>query len=441
MIKDLLSLCEDLTFDDLPADVVSQAKMCLLDWLGVTLAGMSHPTASILLETIQQLGGNQQASVLGSPIKTSVYNAALVNGTASHVLDFDDTLLSALMHPSVNVLPAVLACGEWRNADGRQFLLSYLIGFEVEARISMAMGAAHYDAGWHSTATMGRFGAAAAVAKMFGLSGKQTANALGLAGTQSAGLRKVFGTMGKSFHPGKAAADGLFCALLAEHDFTCSEDILSGEKGLGAVFSTDFNPQRGLRGLGQSYTIMDISIKPFASCLYTHPTIDGIIHLRNRHEIQPDQVKRIRCRVSKFCSDAACQTNPETGLAGKFSTYYCAALALVKGKAGEHEFNDECLGDAEIHSIMDRVSVDMATGLTDSEAEVSIELNDGRVLEHTVRFPLGSPANPLSAARIQQKFRDLVDPILSRESIDLLLDKVERFESIPEVAELPLLMA
>ncbi len=436
MMKDLLDFHERLKFDDIPIEVVAQAKRCFLDWVGVTLGAMSHPATKLMMETLLEFGGFEQASVLGTSVRTSVHHAALINGTASHVLDYDDTHLGALMHPSVTIIPAILALGESRNVSGRQFLLSYLAGFEIETRISMAMGSMHYDAGWHATATMGRFGAAAASAKLLGLDGKQTANALGLAGTQASGIRKVFGTMTKSFHPGKAAADGLLSALLAAKGFTCSEDILSGEKGLGALLSSDYNPARALDGLGRSYNIMGISIKPFASCLYTHPTIDGLIYLRGKFALTPGRVKRILCKVSGFCVDAACQKNPQTGLAAKFSTYYCAALAVADGKAGESGFAQARVHDPLLRELMDRVEVEAKPGLSDSEAEILVELTDGRTLEHKVPFPLGHPAKPLTDTDVEEKFRDLVCDLLDPRQIGTVLGEVQRLDEMSDIARL-----
>jgi 2-methylcitrate dehydratase PrpD len=201
MIDRLITYALNLSYEEIPDQVIAQAKRCFIDWVGAALGSYGEAVRSILMETIQELGGREQASIIGVPVKTSVYNAALVNGAMSHVLDYDDTHLAALLHPSVTVLPAVLAYGEWKGIDGKDFLLSYVIGVEFVTRISMAMGADHYDAGWHATATMGRFGAAAAISKLAGLKKKQFANALGLAGTQASGIRKVFGTMTKAFHP------------------------------------------------------------------------------------------------------------------------------------------------------------------------------------------------------------------------------------------------
>jgi len=436
MIDHLLDFCEKLSYEDIPEDVVAQSKRCLLDWVGVTLGGMAHPAIKILKDAAVEFGGNPHATILGTSIRTSMYQAAFVNGTASHVLDFDDTHLGALMHPSVTVIPAALSFGESRRVNGREFLSAYLAGFEVETRISMAMGASHYDAGWHATASMGRFGAAAAVARLAGLRREQAAMALGLAGTQASGLRKVFGTMSKPFHAGKAAADGLLSAILAGKGFTCSSDILTGEKGLGRIFSEDYKPERGLAGLGESFSILGVSIKPFASCLYTHPTIDGVIQLRNRYDIRPEQVKRIRCRVSKFCVDSACQTDPREELACKFSTYYCAAVAISEGKAGAPEFRPDRIFTPEYRSLMQRVTIEKAQDLTDDQAEVAIELTDGRILERKVDYPLGDPRNPLSDSDVEKKFRDLCGVLLPPERLDAIVEKVMNFESVGQVGEL-----
>lgn len=436
MIGPLLEFCEQLTFDCLPREVVAQAKRCLLDWVGVTLGARNEKAFAVLTRTIAEFGGNPQASIMGTGLKTSLYNAALANGTASHLLDYDDTHLEALMHPSVSVFPAVLAVGEARKCSGRQALLAYLAGFEVGTRISMAMGVSHYDAGWHSTATMGRFGAAAAVAKLAGLSRGQAATALGLAGTQASGLRKVFGTMAKSFHAGKAAADGLLSALLAESDFTGSSDILTGDKGLGRLFSADYRPDRGLAGLGQTFIIMGVSIKPFASCLYTHPTIDGVIELRNRHDIRPENVERIHCGVSKFCVDTACQTDPKDELACKFSTYYCAALALAEGKAGERDFHIDKVFKPEYRKLMQRVTVEHNPAFTDGQAEVVIKLTDGRTVSQKVDCPLGAPLKPLSDSDLEKKFRDLCGDSVASGRMDAIVETVMNFESTGQVSEL-----
>lgn len=436
MIERLLSFLLDTSFEDLPPEIILQAKRCMVDWIGVTLGGLHHSSISILIQTVKELGGRRQATILGTPIKTSVLHAALVNGAMSHVLDFDDTHLRALMHPSAPLLPALLAYGEWRKVNGKDILLAFVLGFEIETRISMAMGTSHYNAGWHSTATMGRFGAATGVGKMAGLDRQKMAYALGLAGTQASGIRRVFGTMTKSFHPGKAASDGLLSVLLAQKGYTSPTDILEGEKGLGSLFSSDFDPQRGLEGLGKSYTIMGASFKPYASCLYTHPAIDGVIHLRNQLQIKPLDVEAIHCSVSKFCFDAACIRDPQTGLEGKFSTPYCVSLALIEGRAGEDLFRDEVVKDQAIRDVMKRVQVEEKSELSDKEAEITIWLHDSRTMKHKVDYPLGDPENPLPDQKLDEKARSLLESIFEKERVEAVLKKLWDLESIENIEEL-----
>jgi len=436
----LLTFLMDTTFKDIPPEVIYQGKRCLIDWIGVTLGGLRYPSTSILIDTVKELGGEKQAAILGTSVRTSVVNAALVNGAMSHVLDFDDTHLPALMHPSAPLIPALFAYGEWKKVNGKGFLVSFVLGFEMETRISLAMGASHYDAGWHSTATMGRFGAAAGVGRMARLKRHEMACALGLAGTQASGVRSVFGTMTKSFHPGKAAADGLLSVLLAQRGYTSPTNILEGEKGLASLFSKDFNPLRGLEGLRKFYTIMGVSFKPFASCLYTHPAVDGVIRLRNEHRLKPEDVDSIQCRVSKFCVDAACKANPQTGLEGKFSTPYCIAIALIEGRAGEDLFQDGMTRNPAIKAMMRKVRVEERKELSDKQAEIVMRLRGGKTLKHKVEHPLGDPENPLSDEFLEEKARALLRPTMPKERIDTLLQQLWSFESLENMGELTRLL-
>jgi 2-methylcitrate dehydratase PrpD len=245
--------------------------------------------------------------------------------------------------------------------------------------------------------------------------------------------------MTKSFHPGKAAADGLLSVLLAQRGYTSAGDILEDGKGLGNILSSDFNSQRGLRDLGAAYTLRGTSIKPFASCLYTHPTIDAVIRLRNDHGITPEAVDGIRCGISKFCKDAANQKHPQTGLAAKFSVTFCAALALLEGKAGESLFQDAATRNPQLLDMMCRVEVEEIPGLKDSEARVTITLRNGQRLEQHVQHPLGSPAHPLSDDQVEEKARDLLAIAFDREKAGIIIDKLwllEKVESISEITSL-----
>jgi len=407
----------------------------------VTIGGRSHPSSWILMNLVQELGGKEQATVFGTSHKTSILNAALVNGAMSHVLDFDDTHLPALMHPSAPVLPALFALGEYEGVSGEDFLLAFLMGFEAETRISRCMGASHYDVGWHSTATMGRFGAAAGAAKLAKLSKEQIAFALGLAGTQASGIRKVFGTMTKSFHPGKAAFDGLLSALLAQKGYTCSDNILEGPKGLGNILSPQFDVTKGVRDLGKKYMIMDLTCKPCASCLYTPPTIDAVVNQRCQHRLKADAVKKVSVNVAKFCFDAANIQNPRTGLEGKFSVAFCAAIALLEGQAGEDVFTDARVKDGVTAEMLNKISVEKKDDLGEQEAEVSVALANGEVFKTKTEKPLGSPENPISDRALEEKAAILLRPTFSEGQIEKIVKKIRTLETIENLTELPDLFA
>jgi 2-methylcitrate dehydratase PrpD len=438
-MRNFIQFLQKARYDRMKPEIIHQAKRCLLDWSGVSIGGLESQAVKILIKTVRSLGGNEQASIYGTRIRTSVFNAALVHGTMSHILDYDDAHLGSLMHPSVPVIPALLAYGEWKKASGRQFLLSLILGIEAETRISMAMGAAHYEKGWHSTATVGRFGAAAGVGKMACLSPIGMAYAMGIAGTQSSGLRMAFGTMTKSFHPGKAAADGLLAVLLAKQGYTAPENIIEGEQGLGSLLSTDFNYERGFKGLGKDYNIMGISFKPYASCLYTHPVIYGISQLKKEYQITPEDVKKIDCQVSRFCYDAACKKQPQTGLAAKFSSYYCAAIALCEGRAGNDLFRDECLKIEKYLQCMARVNIALNPSLTESEAKIAIYLNNGQCFSYHVEHSLGDPWNPLDDQSLERKARDLLRVKYSHKQIDKIIKVIWNFDSVQNISEFAVL--
>lgn len=436
MFQKLLHFISDTAFEDLPFEVIDQAKRCVLDWVGVTVGGVAHPASAILIDLVKDLGGKDQASIFGTSLRSSMMNAALVNGAMSHVLDFDDTHLAALMHPSAPLLPAIFAFGEHEGTGGKDFLTAFVLGFETETRISLSMGASHYDRGWHSTATMGRFGAAAGVSKLMKLDVEKMSFAIGLAGTQASGIRKVFGSMAKSFHPGKAAFDGLLSALLAQRGYTSPENILEGERGLGSLLTGDFQMSRGLEGLGSRYLLGGLSFKPYASCLYTHPTIDAVIQLRNKHRIEPQEVVDISCRVAKFCYDAACIHAPQTGLEGKFSTAYCIAVTLREGRADESLFKDDMVKDPFITEIMKKIRIKQDAGLSDKESEITIRLRNGKELNTRVWSPLGNPENPLPNRALEEKAKSLMAMIFSEEKIDQIFQKIWNLESLDNISEL-----
>jgi len=426
----------ETSYRSFPKDVIHQGKRCFLDLLGVALGGSKQPLSQILVKTVKEVGGKPQATVWGHGLKTSVMNAALVNGAMAHALDYDDTHTGSLGHPSAPMIPAVLGLAEWKGLSGKSALEAYILGFEVETRIGMGMGPKHYDRGWHATSTYGRFGAAVAAGKLLGLNLEQMKQAMGLAGTQAAGLRLVFGTMSKPFHPGKSAFDGVLSALLAQRGFTCAPNIIEGKKGYFEALGDDSRLEPMVKDLGKKYEVLKNTFKPYAACLLTHPTIDAIIELRNKYNLQPGNVSEIQCEVAKFCLDSAGQVEPKTGLAGKFSTYYCAALALAEGVAGEDMFTDKRVLDPQMVALRKRVKAKIIPGYKDTEARVTITTKEGQKYSSYVDTPKGDPRNPPSDQELENKFRSLAPFALPKTKIDRLVKTLWNLEKVENIRQL-----
>ena len=426
----------ETSYRSFPKPVVHQAKRCFLDLLGVALGGSQQPLGKILVKVAKDFGGKPQATILGHGLKTSVMNAALINGAMAHALDYDDTHIGSMGHPSAPVVPAVLAVAEWKGLSGKSALEAFLLGFEVETRIGMGMGPKHYDRGWHNTSTYGRFGAAVAAGKLLGLSLGEMKQAMGLAGTQAAGLRLVFGTMTKPFHPGKSAFDGVLSAILAQRGFTCAPNILEGKKGFVEALGDHSKLEPMVKNLGKTYQVLKDTFKPYAACLLTHPTIDAIIDMRSKYDLRPEDVGNIQCDVARFCLDSAGQIEPKTGLAGKFSTYYCAALALAEGVAGEDMFTDRKVLDPKMVALRKKVKARIVPRFKDTEARVTITTKAGKKYSAYVDRPKGDPRNPPTDRELEDKFRSLAAFVLPQRKIDSLVKTIWRLERVPNIREL-----
>jgi len=426
----------NMSYRSFPKEVIHQGKRCFLDLIGTTLGGAKQPLGRILVKTAREFGGKPQATIIGYGLKTSILNAALINGATAHALDFDDTHIASIIHPSAPVIPAVLAVAEWKGLSGKAALEAFILGYEVETRIGLGMGKKHYDRGWHNTASCGRFGAAAAAGKLLGLDLEQMKMALGMAGTQASGLRLVFGTMTKPFHPGKSAFDGLLSALLVQRGFTCAPNLIEGPKGYVEVLGVDSQLEPMVKDLGKKYEVLNNTFKPYAACLMTHPTIDAILEMREKYRLKPEDVKSIDCEVAKFCLDAAGQTEPKTALAGKFSTYYCAALALAEGAAGEDLFTDKKVLDPKLVALRKKVKAKVVPRYKDTEAKVSITTKAGKRYTAFVNAPKGDPRNPPTDRELEEKFRTLAAFVLPQAKIDRLVKAIWGLDKLGDLRQL-----
>ncbi len=402
-------------FDDLPDAVRMEAARSLLNWMAVAVGGSRHEAVEIALAAVAPFAGPAQATIFGRTERLDIMHAALLNGISSHVFDFDDTDLTTAVHPSAPVVPVLLALAEYRPVSGRDFVNALVLGFEAECRIARAVTPTMQAIGWHATGCAGVFGAAVAAGKVLGLDETRMCHAIGLAATQPVGIREMFGSMTKSFHPGRAAQNGLLAALLAEKGYTSSLKGLEATRGWGNVLSTARDFGIVTDGLGTHYEISRNSYKPYACGLVVHPVIDGCIQLREENKLAAGMIDRIDLVVHPIVLELTANRTPRTGLEGKFSVYYAAAIGIVAGRAGEPEFSETLVRDPVVTELRDRVDTTVDPALGQDQARVTITLRDGRVLERFVEHAVGSMENPMTDARLDAKFAELAAGILPEE--------------------------
>ncbi len=423
-------------YEDLPAPVRKEATRTLLNWAGCAIGGSRHETLDIAIAALTPFAGPGQATVLGRKEKLNVMHAALMNGISSHIFDYDDTHLRTIIHPGGPVASAILAYAEYKPVSGRDFLNALVLGTEVECRIGNAVYPTHYDIGWHITGTTGVFGAAAAVGKLLGLNEQQMVWAIGLAATQPVGLKEMFGTMTKSFHPGRAAQNGLTSAFLAARNFTSSNQAIEAKEGWANAVSTARNYAEITDNLSKTYEISINTYKPFACGIVIHPTLDACIQLRNENKLTANQIDRVELRVNRLVEILTGKKTPQTGLEGKFSVYHAAAAAIVKGAAGEKQFSDALVRDPEIIALRDRITTIVDPAISAEKVRVTITLKDGRKLEKSIENAIGSTKNPMTDKMLEAKFSDLADGVMPAAQARKVMDLCWGVEKLTGAAEI-----
>lgn len=446
LTEEIANFIVEISYEQLPAAVINAGKIAILDCVGVTLAAGEETSGKIVSEYVRDVG-RPEAGVIGEGFKTSVDQAAWVNGTKAHALDYDDYFTPAQLtpyHPTVAILPAVLAVGEKYHASGKEALLSYITGFEVLAKIAVACGKQHYEVGWHTTSNLGSIGAAAAIAKMLDLSQEKTRMALGIASSLAGGLRKNFGTMTKPLHAGNAARNGVVAAMLAQAGFTADKhildsplgfcEVLAGEVGYGMAKTTQ-EPRK------EFYIVSPgMALKPYPSCAYTHWAIDATLELKRETVTDPNNIVEVECRTSSGLPRLLIHSHPATALEAKFSLEFCIAIALIEGEVSLKQFSDEKVKDSAVQELMEKINYvyppEMGSGLVDLRGEVAVRLQNGKVYSHRVDIAKGAPKNPLNKDEINIKYRDCVRLALSPEDTDRSLDLISSLESVSNIVEL-----
>ncbi|MEO8441078.1 MAG: MmgE/PrpD family protein [Betaproteobacteria bacterium] len=420
---------------DIPAAALHEATRSLVNWVGCAVGGSTHPGVEKAVAALLPFAAGNQCTLLGRRERTDALHASLINGLSAHVLDFDDTHLRTLLHPSVPVASALLALGERQPLSGRDFLLAFIVGVEIECRIANAIWFAH-NSHWYITGTAGVFGAAAAAARVLGLDEDRTTHALGIACAQAAGTREMAGTMTKAFIHGRAAQNGLLAALLAQQGFTAAETSLEGPHGFANVLAPERDLAAITAGLGTTYEIVQNSYKPFACGVVAHPVIDACIQLRNEHQLRPADIEGVALRVNPRALELAGIEAPVNGLKSKWSIYHSAAIALVDGAAGEHQYTDARVNDRIVRDLRGRITATVDTQLQEIAAKVAVTLRDGRVLAKHVERVTGSAENPMSNNSLEDKVRALAHGILTEERTAALIATCWSVGELNDIAEL-----
>ncbi|MGY4154560.1 2-methylcitrate dehydratase PrpD [Bradyrhizobium sp. USDA 4461] len=423
-------------YDDLPANVRKEGVRTLLNWVGVAIGGSHHQTVDIAVSALAPFSGPAQASLFGRRERFDIMNAAFLNGVSSHIFDYDDTHLKTIIHPAGPVASAILALSEMQHVSGKDFLNALVLGVETECRIGNAVYPNHYDVGWHITGTAGVFGSAAAVGKLLNLNEQQMVWALGLAASQPVGLRESFGSMNKSFNPGRAASNGIFAAMLAEKNFTSSDSMIEAKRGWANTISTKQDYNEILGDLGKRYEAALNTYKPFACGIVMHPAIDAAIQLRNESKLTADQIERIDLKVHPLVLELTGKKTPREGLEGKFSIYHAVAVALVEGAGGEKQFSDRAVTDPTVVALRSKVMPVITPGIDPAQVDMTIVLKDGRTLHRYIEHAIGSVEVPMTDKQLETKFADLADGIIPAAAARRVMDACWNVENLPDAAEI-----
>lgn len=404
----------EIQFEDLPPEVVLQAKKCILDFLGVALVGSTTELASIVFDYFSEIAGKSETTVIGKKRRVPAINAALMNGVFAHVLELDDGHRWSGIHPGSPTIPAALAAAELSGALGRELIVGTVVGYEIILRIGKAINPSHLIRGFHSTGTVGPFGAAAAAGRILGLDSAKMIQALGLAGLHASGLLQVMheGGMAKAFHPGKAASGGLFSAQMAMKGAMAPEHILEGEKGFLRAMSDKTETKWLTDGLGTRFEISKIYFKIHSSCRHTHPAIDALLKILRQEPLDPNRIERIRVEIYpvaiQFCGHELGEGMLSPSDA-KLSLRPSLALAAFNGSCGVDVFNERELARPEVYRLAERIELAASEkwGALYPEkrgANVSIWV-DGRLLQSEVELARGEPEAPISTDELYEKFQ------------------------------------
>lgn len=427
----------------LTPEILVPLRHGVLDCIACILSGSREAVAAPAVEHARRGARNGSATIIGFSGRAGLDGAAFANGTLGHASDYDDISWSMWGHATAPVLPAVLAVAESRNLSGRDFLVAFLAGLEVEARLGEAAAPMHLDLGWHPTGTIGTFGAAAGAAKALGLDVGGIRTAIGIAASRAAGIRENFGTMVKPMHVGFAARDGLEAALLAAAGVTASATAVDGSFGFLNTLAKGHQAAAAVFDrLGKPFDIVrpGLSYKMYPSCSDTHPSVDGVLELKRKHGLSPKQVRRLRSGLMANVYGNLTYHQPKTAAESKFSLEYCTAAAMVHDRLTLTEFVPGALENRDVQELLARTEAwvdpalpkDKVKGFA-SPASVDIETVDGRTLRTVVVDATGHPERPMTEDELKMKFEQCADGTLDKRATQRAIDLILKLDTLPDV--------
>lgn len=447
LTEKLSDFAHGISCDQLPPEILEQAKRCLFDTVGATLAGsrlsQSGRSGQAFARCLDEIA---ESTVTGTPLKKTAMTAALVNGMAAHALELDDGSKHATYHPGASIVTMAVALGEAKNISGKKMIEGIVAGYEASLRIGTAINPGHYLKGFHPTGTIATFGTAMAACKILNLSPDITVNALGLAGSLASGINQyeIDGAISKHLHPGNAARNGILAAMLAREGMTGPAEILEGRLGFFHCFAGEVDPSIVDGGLGHDWHMGRIYFKPFCSCRYVHYAIEATQKNLEKRPTAVAEIERIVVRTHRNGKQGSDVPDYRTPLHARLSIQYGIASILVRGRAGLREYEEAAIADLAVRSVSDLVSIEV-----DDEIQklypnprsmiVELVLKNGEKISTRIDHAKGDPENPISNSELVEKFKDVTSDVISEKRADEIIDaamRIDEFESVADFAKL-----
>lgn len=430
----------DLKYEDIDSKTVEFTKKCLIDWMGCVLGGASQKPAAIIHKFADGIGGEPTSTMIGEFKKTTILNAAMVNAYNCHILEMDDVHKKSILHPAAPTISAAFSTAEALEKSGKDFITSIVAGYDIALRVGEAVSPSHYKY-WHTTGTCGTFGSAAASAKLLDLEPMQVVYSLGNAGSQAAGLWEFINdnAMTKFLHCGKAAMNGIIASMLTKLGLTGATKILEGEQGFFKAYSSEKDYERCFEDLGKHFKINETAFKPYASCRHTHPSVDGVLDLKRKYDINPEEVESINIQTYETATKIAGNEVFYDAMSAKFSLAYCISAALCFGKLGVGEFTQNKIESSSIKDLAKKVKITVNEDINNNypdkwQSKITIKTKQGNY-ETFIKYPKGDPENTLNEDEIDEKFMGLATLKISENKGREILSKCKQIEDVDSLSD------